>query len=383
MTTAPTNEMLANRQEQLRIQAVGAAISRKDWPAVEQAYNAIRDEFDGRSRLDAAAPAAGGPPLNDGSKFFSENVDRWGASEWFNRLAVAVRDQDKAVLAGDEVAMEICRNVAASSAMRLVRDYEPQVRAALSPPLQAPAHSDAVREALDAARHALIALRTRLKTEPSVQGRGWVDLGIVLNNAVAKADAALTAPAALPSELKVACAACKKFPGPHCQSPTCAFREYIDTLAVKTILATPPSELPVMSESVVVSGREMVRRAIAINPAVSEADVGQLPIKFPYQRTFDAIAAAVTRHPTSLGISVAAFQKAFNEHNGPLAPAASAQGGGTESEATGKRPIPSVSLSSQGEQQRDTLGVTAGETAPFPSDPPSQEASAPPIAGGR
>lgn len=63
--------------------------------------------------------------------FFNENVDAWGALEWFNRLAKAIREQDVAVCAGDQVAMEICRNVAASSAMCLVRDYEQQVRAAL------------------------------------------------------------------------------------------------------------------------------------------------------------------------------------------------------------------------------------------------------------
>lgn len=34
------------RRRQLRIQALGAAISRKDWHAAEQAYNAIRDAFD-------------------------------------------------------------------------------------------------------------------------------------------------------------------------------------------------------------------------------------------------------------------------------------------------------------------------------------------------
>jgi hypothetical protein len=34
------------RQEQLRIQALGAAISRKDWWAIQNAYNAIRDAFD-------------------------------------------------------------------------------------------------------------------------------------------------------------------------------------------------------------------------------------------------------------------------------------------------------------------------------------------------
>lgn len=41
-----------------------------------------------------------------------------------------------------------------------------------------------------------------------------------------------------------------------------------------------------------------------------------------------------------------------------------APGGGTKSEAAGKRPIPSVSGDADREQQRDTLGVTAGETAP-------------------
>lgn len=49
------------RKEQLRIQAVGAAISRRDWHAVEQAYNAIRDEFDRRatpsSPVSAPSPA--------------------------------------------------------------------------------------------------------------------------------------------------------------------------------------------------------------------------------------------------------------------------------------------------------------------------------------
>lgn len=78
----------------------------------------------GGDALAATAPS----PMN----FFAENVDAWGAAEWFNRLATAVRQQDSAVRAGDEMAMETCRNVAASSAMRLVRDYEPQVRAALS-----------------------------------------------------------------------------------------------------------------------------------------------------------------------------------------------------------------------------------------------------------
>jgi Lar family restriction alleviation protein len=66
--------------------------------------------------------------------FFSQNVDAWGAAEWFDRMAKAIREQDAAVVAGDKMTMEMCQNVAASSAMHLVRDYEQQVRAALSLP---------------------------------------------------------------------------------------------------------------------------------------------------------------------------------------------------------------------------------------------------------
>jgi hypothetical protein len=40
--------MTENREEQLRIQALGAALSRRDWHATEMAYNAIRNEFDRR-----------------------------------------------------------------------------------------------------------------------------------------------------------------------------------------------------------------------------------------------------------------------------------------------------------------------------------------------
>lgn len=45
----------AAREERrrLRIQALGAAISRKDWHAVTMAYNAIRDAFDRPEIYDA------------------------------------------------------------------------------------------------------------------------------------------------------------------------------------------------------------------------------------------------------------------------------------------------------------------------------------------
>src|SRR6478752_921053 len=53
----------ARREEQLRIQALGAALSRREWWEVEQAYNRIRDEFDRRptdARLEAAEAAPAG-----------------------------------------------------------------------------------------------------------------------------------------------------------------------------------------------------------------------------------------------------------------------------------------------------------------------------------
>ena len=65
-------------------------------------------------------------------RFFSDNVDKWGALEWFDRLAKAIREQDKAVLAKDETGFDIYRMIAASSAMTLVREHEATVRAALA-----------------------------------------------------------------------------------------------------------------------------------------------------------------------------------------------------------------------------------------------------------
>src|SRR6478609_5070986 len=50
----------ARREKQLRIQALGAALSRREWWEVEQAYNRIRDEFDRRptdARLEATEAA--------------------------------------------------------------------------------------------------------------------------------------------------------------------------------------------------------------------------------------------------------------------------------------------------------------------------------------
>lgn len=95
--------------------------------------NSCADELEKvAARNGFGAVAQGSLGCGDTMKFFSQNVDAWGALEWFDRLAKAIRQQDAAVVAGNMLNMETCRNVAASSAMRLVRDYEQQVRVALA-----------------------------------------------------------------------------------------------------------------------------------------------------------------------------------------------------------------------------------------------------------
>ena len=122
------------------------------WDAYVEAsmYPEVRT-FDCIKRaVDAAFYATPTPDTSAGElfSFFGETVDRWGAAKWFDRLAKAVREQDKAVIAKDDVGLEICQNVVASSAMRLVRDYEQQVRTALDPPSSA---GERMREALEGA----------------------------------------------------------------------------------------------------------------------------------------------------------------------------------------------------------------------------------------
>jgi hypothetical protein len=71
-------------------------------------------------------------PPSDAMRFFSEKADQWGALEWFDRLAKAIREQDKALLAKDEISFDTYRMIAASSALALVREHEATVRAALA-----------------------------------------------------------------------------------------------------------------------------------------------------------------------------------------------------------------------------------------------------------
>lgn len=54
---AKINSDAEYRESELRIQALGAAISRRDWHAAEQAYAAIRDKFYSHKRAGAQASA--------------------------------------------------------------------------------------------------------------------------------------------------------------------------------------------------------------------------------------------------------------------------------------------------------------------------------------
>lgn len=69
---------------------------------------------------------------NNPMAFFSENVDSWGPLEWFDRLAKAVHARSQAVRDKDDIAFETYKNIASSSASRLVSDFEDKVRMALT-----------------------------------------------------------------------------------------------------------------------------------------------------------------------------------------------------------------------------------------------------------
>lgn len=105
--------------------------------------------------------------------FFTSNVDAWGAAEWFDRLAKAIREQDAAVLAKNDMAFETCKNIAASSAMRLVRDYEHEIRAALASPSAHPDRAKVV-EALTLADRMENHVVSRLPAKaPVVENGAW------------------------------------------------------------------------------------------------------------------------------------------------------------------------------------------------------------------
>ena len=64
-------------------------------------------------------------------EFFKDNVDSWGAKEWFDRLVKAVYNHDVYRVSGDDLQAETCVNVIISTAFRLVRDCEGDIRQAL------------------------------------------------------------------------------------------------------------------------------------------------------------------------------------------------------------------------------------------------------------
>lgn len=97
MTTPSTSAQGPDlrREEQLRIQAVGAAISRREWWEVEQAYNAIRDEFDRRpaSPSPAASPAS---PSGDAIEALQRRIVEAVAAS-IKRSAAVLRPEELAI----------------------------------------------------------------------------------------------------------------------------------------------------------------------------------------------------------------------------------------------------------------------------------------------
>ena len=124
---------------------------RGSFETLDEAKAAAQADFDQRILAALVRPPAAAVRAQRSQgpiSFFSENVDAWGAAEWFDRLAKAIRQQDEAVVAKNDLLFETCRNVAASSAMRLVRDYEQQVRDALAAAARCPAAEGASEELL-------------------------------------------------------------------------------------------------------------------------------------------------------------------------------------------------------------------------------------------
>lgn len=114
---------------------------RGSFDSLDEAKAAAQTDFDQRVLAALVRPPATADHAQRSQgpmSFFSANVDAWGAAEWFDRMAKAIRQQDEAVLAKNDLLFETCRNVAASSAMRLVRDYEKQVRDALAAAARSP-----------------------------------------------------------------------------------------------------------------------------------------------------------------------------------------------------------------------------------------------------
>lgn len=150
------------RDEQLRIQAVGAAISRRDWRAVEQAYNAIRDEFDRRPA--APSPAGGVDAVAVKALEWVEEQRRGTFVKYIARTPFGgyeVNSEFTALTAsGPMVCLPDWKGPLDSSGRRAVSveeakaaaqaDYEARIRSALSPA----ATSNAVANLLTAAKAA-------------------------------------------------------------------------------------------------------------------------------------------------------------------------------------------------------------------------------------
>lgn len=94
------------------------------------------------------AQPAGEPVASISIDQMFQNVDHWGALEWFERLVDAIKNQDRCVVAGDDLNSQTYRYIVASSAMVLAREHAAEIRAALAHPSPQPADTRKVIEAI-------------------------------------------------------------------------------------------------------------------------------------------------------------------------------------------------------------------------------------------
>lgn len=114
--------------ERLRIQALGAALSRRDWHATERAYEAIRDEFDRRpaklaqspNRLEIAKIIAGNI-YNDIPDVIPGAATRYAREE-------GLKKADKILAAlGTPAASDDVKDLAIATARERIAELEEQV----------------------------------------------------------------------------------------------------------------------------------------------------------------------------------------------------------------------------------------------------------------
>lgn len=155
-------------------------------------YDEIRKaEERGRQYEREAALSAAEPVEQDENpmRFFADNVDKWGALEWFNRLVDACEDHDRkriqAFRCADQdekdmlsLSADTSKMIMSSSAFQLARKHKDEIRSALSAQVQ----DDDNRVAIDLGAAVLSKI-----TDPAVRETAIRNALIAASNRAAQA----------------------------------------------------------------------------------------------------------------------------------------------------------------------------------------------------